>query len=251
MNNLRSGNMLGQTIEAAPTATTTSLQSSANPSTAGSSVTLTATVTGDNPTGSVQFTDRGSNIAGCIAVALSGAGNARTANCTTSGFEVGISVIVASYGGDAGNLSSQSAQLGQVVNPAAVVATPWVVGAVNVINGSTGQPIGSLPSVVSDGTAGTNAVFTYATINDYCCHTGDWTFETTATTTGDVTRNWTYTGYHGTCQAQASLTALRATTLRVRHGATVTDRRLAARVPTIIRGIGTSRVDSQPARTRS
>jgi hypothetical protein len=109
--------------------------------------------------------------------------------------------------GDAGNLSSQSAQLGQVVNPAAVVATPWVVGAVNVINGSTGQPIGSLPSVVSDGTAGTNAVFTYATINDYCCHTGDWTFETTATATGDVTRNWTYAGYHGTCRAQASLTA--------------------------------------------
>jgi len=44
-------------------------------------------------------------------------------------------------------------------------------------------------------------------VNDYCCHTGDWTFETTAATAGDVTRNWTYSGYHGTCQAQASLTA--------------------------------------------
>jgi alpha-L-fucosidase 2 len=50
---------------------------------------------------------------------------------------------------------------------------------------------------------------------------------------------------------QASLTALRATTVRVRHGATVTDQRLAARVPTIIRGIRTSRVDSRPAQTRS
>ena len=42
------------------TATTTTLSSSLNPATAGASVTFTATVTGSNPTGSVNFTADGS-----------------------------------------------------------------------------------------------------------------------------------------------------------------------------------------------
>ncbi|MEO5814721.1 MAG: hypothetical protein ABIT20_05530 [Gemmatimonadaceae bacterium] len=38
---------------------------------------------------------------------------------------------------------------------------------------------------------------------------------------------------------QASLTAARGTTVRVRRGTTVTEQRLAARVPMVIRGLGT------------
>ena len=43
----------------AATTTTTTLVSSANPSTVGQAVTLTATVTGDAPTGQVDFVDSG------------------------------------------------------------------------------------------------------------------------------------------------------------------------------------------------
>src|SRR5215831_297648 len=57
------------------TATTTAVASSANPSAAGASVTFTATVVGNNPTGSVNFTDGAISIGGCSAIALSGSGS--------------------------------------------------------------------------------------------------------------------------------------------------------------------------------
>jgi hypothetical protein len=53
-------------------ATTTALGSSLNPSTFGQSVTVTATVTGSGPTGSVDFKDGGSSISGCNAQPVSG-----------------------------------------------------------------------------------------------------------------------------------------------------------------------------------
>jgi PKD repeat protein len=96
-------------------ATTAALASSANPSAAGGSVTFTASVTGVNPTGSVYFTDGGSDIAGCGAVALSGSGNTRTAACSTANLAAGTHSIVASYAGDANNLASASSTLAQVV----------------------------------------------------------------------------------------------------------------------------------------
>ena len=99
-----------------PPPTTTSVASSANPSVFGASVTFTATVTGSAPTGTVAFTDGGSSIAGCSAVALSGGGNTPTAACSSSSLSVGIHNIVAMYGGDANNAGSNSAPLSQVVN---------------------------------------------------------------------------------------------------------------------------------------
>jgi len=98
------------------TATTTTLASSANPSVSGASVTFTATVTGTAPTGSVNFTDGGTSIAGCSAIALGGSGNVRTAVCSTASLSVATHSIVAAYGGDAGNVASASATLSQVVN---------------------------------------------------------------------------------------------------------------------------------------
>lgn len=91
--------------------TTTTLASSANPATAGTSVTFTATVTGNAPTGIVSFTDSGASI-GCAAVAVGVSG---TATCSTAALAVGTHVIVASYGGDAGNMVS-SGMLSEVIN---------------------------------------------------------------------------------------------------------------------------------------
>ena len=98
------------------TPTTTTLTSPANPSVAGSSVTFTATVTGSAPTGTVNFNDGATSIAGCAAVALAGSGNTLTAACTTASLSAGTHGIAASYGGNAGNLASTSAALSQVVN---------------------------------------------------------------------------------------------------------------------------------------
>jgi hypothetical protein len=99
--------------------TTTMLASSANPSTVGANVTFTATVTGNAPTGSAAFTADGTTLSGCGAVALSGTGNSRTAQCSTSGLAVGTHSIVATYGGDGANSGSISAALAQVVNSTA------------------------------------------------------------------------------------------------------------------------------------
>ncbi len=99
-----------------PAPTTTTLASSKNPSTAGTSVTFTATVAGSNPTGSVNFKDGASSISGCSAIALSGSGNSKTAACSTSALTAATHSITAAYGGDASNAASTSAALSQVVN---------------------------------------------------------------------------------------------------------------------------------------
>ena len=77
-----------------------------------------------NPTGSLNFKDGATSIAGCSAVALAGSGNSRTAMCTTNAFAAGTHSIVASYAGDAGNSGSASPALSQVVNSGGEVA--WV-----------------------------------------------------------------------------------------------------------------------------
>jgi hypothetical protein len=99
-----------------PTATTTTVGSSTNPATAGMTITLAATVTGNAPTGSVRFTDNGNAIAGCDAIALGGSGNARNASCATNALAAGSHSIVATYSGDSANATSTSASLTQVMN---------------------------------------------------------------------------------------------------------------------------------------
>ncbi|HEV7413377.1 MAG TPA: Ig-like domain repeat protein, partial [Casimicrobiaceae bacterium] len=110
--------------------TTTALSSSAIPANAGASVVLTATVTGTGPTGNVNFSEGGSALAGCAAVALSVGGNAPSATCAISTLSVGSHAIVASYGGDAGNAGSTSNSLLQVINTAS--------GGINVALASAG-----------------------------------------------------------------------------------------------------------------
>jgi hypothetical protein len=101
--------------------TATDLTSSLNPSSLGASVTLTASVTGSAPTGTVNFVDGGTSITGCAARSLSGTGNTRTATCTKTSLASGAHSIVASYEGNATNAASSSGALSQVVN---VVAPP-------------------------------------------------------------------------------------------------------------------------------
>jgi hypothetical protein len=105
-----------QVSSSGTTATTTTVTSSLTPSMEGQAVTFTGTVTGSNPSGSVTFTDSGASIAGCIAVALSGAGNTKTATCSTSSLAAGAHSIVANYGGDAVNAASSSPPISQSVN---------------------------------------------------------------------------------------------------------------------------------------
>ena len=89
--------------------TTTSLQSSLNPSEPGAGVAFTATVSGGvSPTGTVTFSDGASSI--CTNVPLSGT----TAICSTSTLAAGSHTVSAVYSGDGNNLTS-SDSLSQVV----------------------------------------------------------------------------------------------------------------------------------------
>jgi hypothetical protein len=115
---------------AGPVPTATTLASSVNPSTVGQSVTFTATVAGNAPTGNVAFRDGASTIGGCSGVALAGSGNSRTAACATAALAQGTRSITAAYAGDNGNVASTSAALSQVVNP--------VGASVNVARASNG-----------------------------------------------------------------------------------------------------------------
>jgi hypothetical protein len=107
-------------------ATSTALSSSANPSLVGQSVTFTASITGVSPTGTVAFNDSATPLSGCGAVALTGSGNTRSANCTSSALTQGSHPITATYSGDAANAPSSSPALLQVVTtsgPSAPVLT--------------------------------------------------------------------------------------------------------------------------------
>ena len=147
-NNASSGSgTLSQVVNnASVTTSTTSVSSSINPSAAGASVTFTATVTGSSPTGSVNFRDGATSIGGCAAATLAGAGNVRTATCSTSSLGAGTHSVSAAYGGDAANSASTSATLSQVVNKA---------------TSSTG-----LTSSLNPSTTGTSVTFT-ATVSGF------------------------------------------------------------------------------------
>ncbi|MCK7595397.1 DUF1566 domain-containing protein [Pseudomarimonas salicorniae] len=111
------------TVQRALASTTTSLSSNAASVLPGDPVTLTATVSGDAPTGSVRFLSNGSEIAGCAARPLS-TGSPRTASCTTSALPSGEVTVRGEYSGDSANLPS-SGELAQTVNtpPTLSVAT--------------------------------------------------------------------------------------------------------------------------------
>jgi Bacterial Ig-like domain (group 3)/Autotransporter beta-domain/Immunoglobulin I-set domain len=97
----------------AKTSTSATLVSSLNPSAVGQTVTFTATVTGNSPTGSVTFKDGGATLG---TATLGGSGQAMF---STSSLSIGSHSITAVYSGDAGNTPATSAALGQTVNTSA------------------------------------------------------------------------------------------------------------------------------------
>jgi hypothetical protein len=101
--------------------TTPTIASSRNPATAGQSVTFTSTVTGNSPTGTVQFMD--GNIGLGAPVALTGG----AASLPFSKLFVATHAITAVYSGDSSNAAGTSPILNEVVSAAAtapVVTAP-------------------------------------------------------------------------------------------------------------------------------
>lgn len=153
-------------------ASSTVLGSSQNPSSAGQSVTLTATVTGDSPTGTVNFKDGGTTIPGCAAQTVA----AGVATCTTSGLAAGSHNITAVYSGDADNAGSASPVVIQTVNP----------GSGSLVISPSSGPAGSTIGVSS--LTACPAGSTYATI--YLKDATDATVASTNATSFDSSGDW-------------------------------------------------------------
>jgi hypothetical protein len=73
---------------------------------AGANVTLTATVTGVTPTGTIAFRLHNPMLPGCAAVGLTGSGGVRTAQCTTPALALGAYAFTAIYEGDGDHVGS-------------------------------------------------------------------------------------------------------------------------------------------------
>lgn len=108
----------GAAVSSAISALHPSLASSANPSVVGQSVTFTVTVTGDSPTGAVQFVD-GSSTLGSPVDLSAATPSTSTASLDVSSLAVGSHSITAVYSGDANNAGVTSAVLTQTVAAAA------------------------------------------------------------------------------------------------------------------------------------
>jgi subtilase family serine protease len=107
--------VLTETVLPVVTASSTVLSTTTNSLPAGQSVTLTATVTGSAPTGTVQFKDGAANMGGPVAV--SGNQTILSINSLT----VGSHIITAVYSGDIANSASTSSSV--VINVTTVASS--------------------------------------------------------------------------------------------------------------------------------
>lgn len=176
-------------------ATTTAVTSSANPSSAGQSVTFTATVSSSagTPTGNLQFKIAGSS-SGISPLALNGSG---VATFATASLGAGSHAVTADYNGDSNfNTSTGTLSGGQVVNNQPSLS----INNRTVTEGNSGTTNASFTVTLSAASALTVTV-NYATANgtatapsDYVSASGTLTFtpgQTTQTITvlvnGDTT----------------------------------------------------------------
>jgi hypothetical protein len=128
-----------QTLSVGQDATTLTLVVSPNPVVVGGSVTLTATVTGDPPTGTVTFCDGATTInASCTGGTLlcgsaltATTATSSTATCTTTLSSPGTHLLSAFYAGD-GNYTAtatEQALAETVASPVpALLLSPWLLG---------------------------------------------------------------------------------------------------------------------------
>ncbi|MBC7710730.1 MAG: Ig-like domain repeat protein [Rhizobacter sp.] len=102
--------------------------SSSNPSMQSQAVTLSATISGQSPTGTMAFYDGAQVIAGCSAVALS-SGNPATAACgSITTLANGRHIITAAYSGDSNNGANQALLTQTVLQSASAVPAMLVSG---------------------------------------------------------------------------------------------------------------------------
>jgi hypothetical protein len=148
-----------------PIPTVTTVSSSQNPAGAGSSVTLTATVSGSGgiPTGTVAFLD-GSNSLGTGTLNGSGVATLSTATLSASGSPHAITAV---YGGDNTFGGSTSAVLSQnIINPSATTISssqnPALAGTTvtltATVSGSGGVPNGTVAFLDGGNTLGTGTL---------------------------------------------------------------------------------------------
>jgi hypothetical protein len=134
---------LSETVNAGTKAATTSLvTSSLNPSTAGTSVTFTATVssaTAGTISGTVTFFD------GMTSLGMGTVGAGGKATFMTSALVQGSHSITAQYGGDANFAADTSPALTQTVNAAALIATTTML--TGPATGTTGASVSFMASV--------------------------------------------------------------------------------------------------------
>lgn len=95
---------------------TTTLTVSANPIPVGQALTLTATVSGTSPSGTVQFSDSGANLGSPVAV------SGGVASLATGSLAAGSHTLAATYSGDAGNQPSTSGTITEVILAASSIA---------------------------------------------------------------------------------------------------------------------------------
>jgi serine protease len=125
----------GAAVSSALAALHPSLVSSANPSVAGGLVTLTVTVTGDSPGGTVQFMDGSSTLGSPVDLSAATVSTS-TASLNVSSLAAASHGITAVYSGDVNNAGSTSAVLTQTM-AAATSATSLSLSAGSLTPGQT------------------------------------------------------------------------------------------------------------------
>jgi hypothetical protein len=177
----------GLTATISPDATTCALVSSANPSTATSNVTFTATLNGvtpaaDSPTGSIVFLTN--NVLAVIVPLTAGTPGSATAAYSTTALPAGTTTVAAQYAGDA-NFGAINNSLQQVVNSGSICSqTNKVLSLVN-----------NLDSTITVNCLGTpQAGYYVLTATDAAAAMSSWTVVAGSTNTvTDVNGLWSFT----------------------------------------------------------
>jgi beta-lactam-binding protein with PASTA domain len=128
-------------------ATTTTVVSSLNPANVGQPVTFTATVIGNNPTGTIQFMD-GTTVLGSPVTVGSSMGT-----LTISTLTAGTHSITAVYRGDTSNAASTSSVFSEVINTTLATSTTSIVSSLNPI--TVGQAVSFTATVAGSSPTGT------------------------------------------------------------------------------------------------
>jgi predicted outer membrane repeat protein len=113
----------GYTLTVDKKSATVTLNATPMPAVVGHAVTLTATVVGDPPTGTVAFTDGGTPLP-CSPATLSPGATSSIAICTATFTTTGTHQLDASYGGDENYAAMTASPVTLVVNAATTTTTP-------------------------------------------------------------------------------------------------------------------------------